>query len=649
MLPCLHTSLERGELPIIMKTVDREDVSLRGAFPLGTCINLTIRCKRRLGIRAVVLRFQRDGGECRDIPFSFADTCCDEDKYRLSLSLTEELCGGQDGLFYYEVLFLRGFDTLFTHTENNVDFTLGNEAGRRFRLLVYRKDYSVPSWFSGGVMYHVFVDRFFCGNGKVGSREDAELNEDWYGGIQQYAPYPGAPVKNNEFFGGNLWGVAEKLDYLASLGVTTVYLSPIFKAYSNHKYDTGDYMQVDEMFGGEAALDHLIAEADKRGMRLILDGVFNHTGDDSRYFNRYGKYDSVGAYQSWDSPYHDWFCFEQFPDSYSSWWGIEILPKLNPSCRACREFLAGKDGVAETYIKKGIGGWRLDVADELSDEFLDLLRKTVKGASDNEGIIIGEVWENAADKSAYGKRRRYFRGEQLDSVMNYPSRNAILSFVRDRDAQAFYNGVTEIYASYPKSVCDSLMNLLGTHDTERILSILGGNAIEGLDNRSLSAFRMSEEARKQGVALLKIASVLQYTLYGVPSLYYGDEAGVEGGHDPFCRLPYPWGREEKELLSHYQKLGEIRRTYGVFRDGTFRFVKVDCGFVAYERCSEDQRILVAANRSPSAVSLTLDGQGIELLQAREVEGEVLIAPDTACIFAMKTRRKKGAGYAGETV
>lgn len=642
MLSYLHTSLERGELPILTKTVDREDASHRGAFPLGTRITFTIRCKRRLGIRAVVLRFQRDGCECRDLPFSFADTCCGEDEYRLSLSLTEELCDGQDGLFYYEILFLRGFDTLFTHTENNVDFTLGSEAGRRFRLLVYRKDYSVPSWFSGGVMYHVFVDRFFRGSGEVGSREDAEMNEDWYGGIKQYARYLGAPVKNNEFFGGNLWGVAEKLDYLASLGVTTVYLSPIFKAYSNHKYDTGDYMQVDEMFGGEAALDHLIAEADKRGMRLILDGVFNHTGDDSRYFNRYGKYDSVGAYQSWDSPYHDWFCFEQFPHSYASWWGIEILPKLNPNCRACREFLAGKNGVAETYIRKGIGGWRLDVADELSDEFLDLLRKTVKGASNNEGIIIGEVWENAADKSAYGKRRRYFRGEQLDSVMNYPLRNAILSFVKDRDAQAFYNGVTEIYASYPKAVCDSLMNLLGTHDTERILSILGGKGIEGLDNRSLSAFRMSEEARKQGIALLKIASALQYTLYGVPSLYYGDEAGVEGGHDPFCRLPYPWGREEKDLLSHYQKLGEIRRDHEAFRDGDFRFVKVNCGFVAYERCLEDQRILVAANRSSSAVSLALGGQGVELLQEREVEGEALIAPDTVCIFAMKTKTDKGA-------
>ena len=642
MLSKLHTSLEKGELPIIMKTVDREDVSRRGAFPLGTHLTFTIRCKRRLGIRAVVLRFQKDGESGLDIPFNFADTRCGEDEYRLQLSLTETLCGGKDGLFYYEILFLRGFDTWFTNTENNVDFTVGNEEGRRFRLLVHRNDYTVPAWFSGGVMYHVFVDRFFRGNGVVGKREDAEVNEDWYGGIKQYAPYPGAPVKNNEFFGGNLWGVAEKLDYLASLGVTTVYLSPIFKAYSNHKYDTGDYMQVDEMFGGEAALEHLIAEANKRGMRLILDGVFNHTGDDSRYFNRYGKYDSIGAYQSEESQYRDWFCFDRFPDSYSSWWGIQILPKLNPSCSTCREFLAGKGGVAETYIKKGIGGWRLDVADELSDEFLDLLRKTVKSASEDEGLIIGEVWENAADKMAYGKRRRYFRGDQLDSVMNYPLRNAILSFVKEGDTGAFYNGVTEIYASYPKAVCDSLMNLLGTHDTERILSILGGNQIDGLDNHSLSVFRMSKEARARGIALLMIASALQYTLYGVPSLYYGDEAGVEGGHDPFCRLPYPWGREEQELISHYRKLGEIRRAYEVFRDGDFRFIKAENGFVAYERCSEDQRIVIAANRSSSAVSLELEGCGVDLLHNGEVEETVLIDPDTVKIFAMKTKTQKGA-------
>ena len=588
MLSKLHVSLEGAEMPRIIKTVDREDVSRKGAFPLGTVVCFDVFCKRRLGVRAIVMRIARDGGEEVDFPLSFVSTQNGEDQYRLSLTLDEKLLGGADGLLYYEFVFLRGWDTRFSSTDNNVDFALSCESDKRFRLLVFQEDFTTPSWFSGGVMYHVFVDRFYRGEGAVCIREDAELNEDWYGGVKQYAAYPGAPVKNNEFFGGNLWGVAEKLDYLASLGVTTIYLSPIFQSYSNHKYDTGDYMKVDEMFGGDAAFDHLLAKAKEKGMRLILDGVFNHTGNDSKYFNRFGNYDSVGAYQKEDSPYHDWYCFDQFPDRYASWWGIEILPKLNPECRACRNFLAGANGVAETYVKKGIGGWRLDVADELSDDFLDLLRKTVKSASDGEGIIIGEVWENAADKIAYGKRRKYFRGEQLDSVMNYPLRNAILSLVRDGDAEAFYNGVTEIYASYPGFVCDALMNLLGTHDTERILSVLGGESTEGMSNEALSSFLMSDVARARGVKLLKMASALQYTLYGVPSLYYGDAVGIEGGHDPFCRQPFPWGRENEELLSHYRRLGEIRRSNELFSHGEFRFLQVHPSVLA------DLRIIFAS-------------------------------------------------------
>lgn len=635
MLARLHQSLEAGHWPVISKTVDRVDVSRKGAFALGTVLCFSVKCSRCLGVRAVVLRLAKDGEEPHDIPLAFVDTEVDEDEYRCELALDEALCGGEDGLFYYEFLFLRGFDTLFSQTDNNVDISLEEHSERKFHLLVYRSDFRVPTWFAGGTMYHIFVDRFFRGKGTVGTRDDAIINNDWHGGIKQFAPYPGAPVANNEFFGGNLWGIAEKLDYLASLGVTTLYLSPIFKAYSNHKYDTGDYMKVDEMFGGDAALDHLIEKAKAYGMRLILDGVFNHTGDDSRYFNRYDKYDGVGAYQSEQSPYNDWYCFDSFPHSYKSWWGIEILPKLNPQSEACRRFLAGADGVAETYIRKGIGGWRLDVADELLDDFLDLLRTTVKGASAGEGIIIGEVWENAAEKIAYGKRRRYFRGEQLDSVMNYPLRNAILSFVKEGDACAFYNGLTELYASYPKAVCDSLMNLLGTHDTERILSVLGDTDIGMLDNKSLSERHMLADALERGIALLKIASTLQYTVFGVPSLFYGDEAGIEGGHDPFCRMPYPWGHENRELLDHYRTLGAIRREHKVFVDGEFSFLKVSDHFVAYERASADECIVVAANRGQETVTMTLDAPSVDLLCGENLPDCVSVAPDSVRVLLIK--------------
>ena len=643
MLARLHESLEDGRLPKIIKTVNGEDVSHMGAFSLGSVLCFSVTCPRRLGIRAVVLRIARDGETARDIALDFFEMADGEDKYCLDLMLDEAFCGGQDGLFYYEFLFLRGLDTLFSQTDNNVDFRLDYHSEKKFRLLVYRKDFHTPTWFAGGVMYHVFVDRFFRGNGEIGLRDDAVVNEDWNGGIKQFAPYPGAPVANNEFFGGNLWGVAEKLEYLSSLGVTALYLSPIFKAYSNHKYDTGDYMRVDEMFGGEAALEHLIESAKKYGMRLILDGVFNHTGDDSRYFNRYGKYDGVGAYQSPQSPYSDWYCFDRFPDSYKSWWGIEILPKLNPESDACRQFLAGAGGVAEAYVKKGIGGWRLDVADELSDDFLDLLRATVKNASDGEGIIIGEVWENAADKVAYGKRRRYFRGEQLDSVMNYPVRNAILAFVKNKDSETFYNGISELYASYPKEVCHSLMNLLGTHDTERILSVLADDEIGELDNQTLASHKMSSDDRRRGVALLKIASTLQYTVFGVPSLFYGDEVGIEGGHDPFCRLPFPWGDEDSELLAHYRKLGEIRRAHTAFKDGDFAFLAVGDGFVAYERSNREERIVIAANCGSDTVTFGVGAASIDLLCDEKISATVCIAPDTVRVLRVDMT-EKGASH-----
>lgn len=632
MLIRFREFLEDGLMPQIEKKVDGEDVSTRGAFPLDTKLKFSVSVPRRLGVVSVVLRIWSDGDDgYTDYPFCFCSMTGSVDKYTVSLMLSRDFCDGKDGLFYYKLLFLRGVDTLFTCSRNNVDFSLGDEQGDAFRLLVYQKDFKVPDWFSGGVMYHVFVDRFFKGEGAVGTREDAVLNPDWENGIPQFAPYAGAPLANNEFFGGNLWGVAQKLDYLKDLGVTTLYLSPIFKAYSNHKYDTGDYLQIDEMFGGEEAFSHLLRELKRRNMRLILDGVFNHTGDDSEYFNRYGKYEAIGAYQSKDSPYHDWFCFDMFPDGYDSWWGIKILPKLNPTCEKCRTFLAGKGGVADTYIQKGIDGWRLDVADELSDDFLDMLRTTVKTSSNGEGLIIGEVWENAADKMAYGKRRRYFRGEQLDSVMNYPVRNAILALVLHGDSATFANVLKELYSSYPPMVCDALMNLLGTHDTERILTTLSGELPEGISNADLSTFRLSEEQRARAISHLKLASILQFTIFGVPSVFYGDEAGLEGGHDPFCRMPYPWGNEDNGLQAHYRKLGALRRDHPVFKHGNFSILAEDDGFVAYERKDETERILILANVGGNVSSFMLDGAGVDLLTGKRVCGEVALFPTTAMI------------------
>ncbi len=633
------TKLTVSAMPRILKSVGGKDATERGAFSVDEVINFTVEAPRKLGASAVVLRIRKDGKEDRDFPFPFIQTSEGLDEYRLSLSC-KDLCGEEDqGIFFYELLFLRGFDTLFTSTQNQVDFTLESHSEQRFVLSVYRSDYTVPTWFRGRIMYHIFVDRFCKGDGPIETREDAILNEDWENGIPQYPEKNGDPLANNMFFGGNLWGIAEKIPYLKSLGVGVLYLSPIFRSYSNHKYDTGDYLEIDAMFGGEEAFRHLLRCAKEADIRIILDGVFNHTGNNSRYFDRFGEYGGNGAYGNPDSPYRDWYCWQAGTDKYETWWGIEILPKLNPACKECRDFLSGKGGVAEYYIKMGIDGWRLDVADELSDEFLDQLRRTVKNASNGQGIIIGEVWENAALKEAYGHRRRYFGGNQLDSVMNYPLRNGILSFLLDGDAVFLADILKEIYATYPRAVCDSLMNLLGTHDTERILTVLG----EGNDrnweesNEVLSTKRLSKEQYRRGIELLKIAAAIQYTVYGVPSVFYGDEAGMEGYHDPFCRRPYPWGKENQELLEFYRTLGHIRTENSVFDGGDFHIDQANGGFLAYTREKYGETITVLVNRGYEEYPFELPQGSIDLLSEQEYSGSV---PSNSVLIVKQMTTKK---------
>ncbi len=625
-------------LPVIKKMVKDRDVSARGAFAAGNVITFFVETPRRLGASAVVLRLCRDGDADRDMPLTFVKTEGGIDRYTLSLD-TGKLCGdAEEGLFFYEFLFLRGEHTLFTSTHNQVDFQLETTSSRRFVLLLHKRDFAPPTWTRGQILYQIFVDRFCRGTGAVATRDDAVMNEDWEGGIPQHASKRGEPLKNNEFFGGNLWGVIEKLDYLKSLGVGILYLNPIFRAYSNHKYDTGNYLEIDGMFGGEEAFRLLLERAHDIGIRVILDGVFNHTGDNSLYFDRYGEYGGHGAYTDPSSPYRDWFCFRTYPREYESWWGIDILPKLNLQNDACRSFFVGRDGVCAHYMKMGIDGWRLDVADELTDPFLDQLRRTVKETSNGEGFIIGEVWENAALKEAYGARRRYLQGEQLDSVMNYPLRNGILQFLTEGDGEFLGDILKEIYATYPKCVCDSLMNLLGTHDTERILTVLGEENEPDVEIREdqLATKHLTREERARGIARLKVAATIQFTVYGIPSIFYGDEAGIEGYHDPFCRRPYPWGSEERSLVDFYRILGKIRRSHPVFEDGDFRVLTAQESVIAYLREGRGERLLILANAAEHEIPYPMKGRATDLLTGERYLG--VIPPCRALILQFENRK-----------
>ena len=637
MLPKQYEKLDAAAFPNITKLYNGKDTTPMGAYPRGGVLTFRVDVPRALGAAAVVLRISRDGCNAEDLPLTFLISDGDVDRYSVDLQ-TETLCDESGDLFFYEFLFLRGVQTLFTDSIDNLHFDLTEQSANRFRLLIHQADFHTPEWFRSGTMYHVFLDRFCKGSGMVRLRDGAVMNEDWETGIPQFAAKPGDPLSNNVFFGGNLWGVIEKLDMLREMGITVLYLSPIFEAASNHRYDTADYERVDGLLGGDEAFDQLIKEAHQRGMKVILDGVFNHTGADSVYFNRYGTYGEDGAYLSRRSPYHGWYSFRQYPDDYEAWWGIEILPRLNHENETCRRYFTEKDGVAAKWLKRGADGWRLDVADELSDDFLDELRTVVKDSSDGEALILGEVWENAVDKMAYGKRRKYFRGGQLDSVMNYPFRNAVLGLLQRGDTEFFVQILTEIYATYPREVSDSLMNLLGTHDTERILTLLGDDGEgEGLTNAELSVKRLSPSQRERAIRLLKIASALQFTVYGVPSVYYGDEAGMEGYHDPFCRFPYPWGREEQELLGHYRMLGALRRDHAALHGGDFRFLSHEAGYFLFERKKGDDRVLTAVNLDVKSHAFRVAGDWWDMISEVAVKDELNLPSGS---FAVLVRNKK---------
>lgn len=503
-------------------------------------------------------------------------------------------------LFYYFATenrkYQRGAFRLLEPTQDDVVYS-------SYQLTVYAKGFTTPEWMKGGVMYQIFPDRF-C---KVGENPIASgkiLRDDW-GGTPSYKPNEKGKVLNNDFFGGNLRGVISKLDYLKSLGVTILYFNPIFEAYSNHRYDTGDYMKIDRLFGTEKEFDELIAKAKDLGIRIILDGVFNHTGDNSRYFNKYGTYDSLGAFQSIHSPYIDWYNFQNFPNRYDSWWGIDILPAINETSKSYQNFICGENGVLRRWMKKGIGGFRLDVADELPDFFLEMIRSAVK-AENPEGIVLGEVWEDASNKIAYSVRRKYFQGFELDSVMNYPLKDAIINYVLSQNTTMLRETIFMLIDHYPTCVLNCLMNILGTHDTPRILTVMGEKQCSSKEEMEYT--HLTEEEKILAKRRVKVAALLEYTLPGVPCIYYGDENSMEGYLDPFCRRCFDWENTDHETLAFYRKLGQIRSTMSdIFSAGEYGEVFADETCLVFRRYLGDKNIYVYVNLGYRDYRITLGG------------------------------------------
>lgn len=458
-----------------------------------------------------------------------------------------------------------------------------------FQVTVYDAAYDTPAWMREGVMYQIMVDRFCRGEGT-----DALMHAKDGQNIILHDKWDEMPFLNisengdnfaNDFFGGNLEGVRQKLPYLKRLGVSVLYFNPIFCARTNHKYDTSDYRRIDPMFGDEQALVRLCEDAKKLGMHVMLDGVFSHVGDDSLYFNRRGTHgEHVGAYRDPHSPYFKWFTFRHWPDDYECWWGFKTLPNVNEMDEDYRRFiLEDEDSVVRHWVKKGTSGWRLDVADELPMPFLRELRKQVKDVSPN-AAVLGEVWEDASHKVAYGQMRSYVLGDTLDSVMNYPLREAAIGFVTGTlDAYAFCRRVESLRENYPLPFFYSLMNLMGSHDRARLLNVLAGEAWEGVDPLERGGCRLSDAQRALAIRRLAEMWKLYAALPGMPSVYYGDEAGMEGAADPFCRFPYPWGREDAQVMTITREALALRASRPILRRGALQLHPIDRDTVRIRR------------------------------------------------------------------
>ena len=504
---------------------------------------------------------------------------------------------------------------------------------RSWQITCYKKGFTTPKWPSGGVMYQIFPDRFnFSGEEKKLKRTDFTRNRDWYA-LPVWAPNENGEITNSDFFMGDLKGITQKLGYLKDLGVSCIYLNPIGEAYSNHRYDTGDYSNIDPILGTEDDFRELCTKAKEMGIRVINDGVFSHTGSDSVYFNRSGRYGNGGAYRDKNSPYYSWFKFHEWPDNYHSWWGFYTLPEVIETDPAFNEYINGKDGIIRKYMRMGNSGWRLDVADELPDEFMENLRKSAK-EENPEAFIVGEVWEDASNKESYGARRKFLLGEQLDSVMNYVFRNAILDFCRGQDARYVMSAIMSVVENYPRPVLRVLMNSLSTHDTERALTVIAGEPLNGRDRKWQAETHLSDEQKKRGLTLMKLASAMQYTLPGFPCVYYGDEAGMEGYRDPFNRCCYPWGRENKELLDWHTKLGQIRKC-SAFDDGDFEKLYAEGRLLSYMRSDKSTKVFCAFNLSENEAEFDLP-KGFENAEIY-FDGEIknsnaYVKPMSCCIM-----------------
>ena len=584
-----------------------------GAVSAGTVVHFALRPERAQAFSRAVLtaRFESRANELVRIFLPWSGRDGERDVFAGSLPT-----GDYVGLIFYSFR-LEGLDGRTR--------TLGE-----YQLTVYDGCEQVPAWFGEGTCYQIFPDRFRRSRipdpgGMVGGRSvHAAWQEE-----PEYRPDARGEVRNRDFFGGDLKGVLEQLPYLQSLGVETLYFNPIFEAAENHRYGTADYEHVDPMLGCDADFSALCQAAHARGMRVILDGVFNHTGFVSRYFNGDGFYPQPGAAQSQQSPYYPWFHFQHWPDRFDSWWGIYTLPAVNEGEDSYRDYIIrGERSIVRRWLQAGADGWRLDVADELPDDFIRELHQAVRAADPN-AVVIGEVWEDGSTKIAYGVRRRHILGGHCDGLMNYPFRNSLISFLLGADAACFRDAMETLRENYPPFAFASAMNFLGTHDTPRILTLLGVGSDCRENTKAWRAnFRMDAGQRALALARLRLGALVLFAFPGAPTIYYGDEAGMEGFEDPFNRRTFPWGAEDKALTAWYAALGQARKSLLPLRRGDLRWLRAEGRVLAFSRTWEGETVIAAVNAGDAPEQLPLDGAFRDRMSGERFTDTVPLPPLT---------------------
>ena len=506
-------------------------------------------------------------------------------------------------IFHYYFLFHVHNKTMYIKNNGIGDSILNSE---KMKISI---NFDVPDWAKGKIMYHIFVDRFKkSGNDDLMNMPRRTIHNSW---DEEMIIGPNEEgIWNCDFYGGNLKGIEESLDYIKSLGASIIYLSPILWSQSNHRYDTSDFELVDPYVGSNDDLKSLCNKAHSKGIKVILDAVFNHTGNDSKYFNELGSFNNIGAFQSKESIYYPFFkkYYANGKTYFDYWWGMKNLPVCDGSSKEWQEYIYGKNGIVDLWFSLGIDGLRLDVADELSDEFIEGIRRAVK-RNKEDGFILGEVWKNPMRMN-----RGYIEsGKGMDSVMNYTLMDALIRYFKYSDTYKLNDIINQIKYEYPKDTIFSLMNFTSTHDISRAINIFGSNEFQlnsewawNLKNEDVywaKNYHLCEDEYKNGKSILKSYLFTLAFLPGILSIFYGDEVGLMGMGNLSNRKPFPWNNIDVDVLKSVKYIGWIRNKEKFLEKADLNVVDINNDYFAFERISNSEKTFTIVNRTDKILYL----------------------------------------------